>query len=537
MKRFLILAAASAALILSGCAKNEPAPSASEAAGGKGEINFTTYTGRTVTKTGTDLNQSFNVEAFLTSTKAKYFDATDYTYASGKYTGAVTHYWPLEGSLDFYAVSPLKYKNTSGTDVTLKVADDSTFTVTATDGKTDIVAAKKTSQAKVDAVALEFGHKLTKVAFKAVGADTTKIYKIDSITVNANSTGKYNYGASESWTSAGTPYNYIFLGTDKTIPAKTKSAVPVGDTLFLIPSQGSVTAKVRYSVYEGATKIDTTVSAIEVDLPTTAWGINKSIAYVLTLNFTSSATPITFSATETGWDAEKDTTIIIPPKKEEPVFSVAADKKVKFTKGNLYWNGSALKMEENQYDCPTSWDASHVGHFFWSNTASVAYAGTYSDPSRAADDYFFCGEGHELTVDGQSGLYALSSAEWSYLLSSTTSGGRGDGDSKFKYGVTVNGEGNCLIIAPDGYSGTIASTYDATAWATAESAGLVCLPAAGYRDDSDVYDVGDLGYCWSSTPIGKDSAYFLDFDVSDVDPALSSHRRYGFSVRLVYSAQ
>lgn len=303
--------AATAVLLLSGCAKNEPATVGSETNLGTDKVSFTTYTGRTITRAGTSLTQSFNVEAFLTSSKEKFFEATNYNYSGSKFIGETSHYWPLVGNLDFYAVSPLKYTDTSSSDVTLSVSDSS-FTVTATDGKTDILAARKVNQTKgnpVQPVSLEFGHKLTKISFKAVGADTALMYRIDSIIVSANSTARYHFGATENWSDAGTPYNYVPLGTDKTIPAGTKTAIPVGDTLYLIPSQTSVKAKVRYSIYEKAALIDSTATPIEVTLPIAAWAINKSIVYSLTLNFPSAAEPITFKATETDW--ESDTKFIL----------------------------------------------------------------------------------------------------------------------------------------------------------------------------------------------------------------------------------
>jgi len=214
------------------------------------------------------------------------------------------------------------------------------------------------------------------------------------------------------------------------------------------------------------------------------------------------------------------------------VFSVSGDKKVRFSKGNLYWNGSAWHLETNQYDYPSTWSTSHVGHFYWSKTASVAYASTYSDASAASNDYFFCGEGHELTVDGQGGLYALSNSELTYLINTRT-----NANSLKKTGVSVAGKLKCLIIAPDGYTGTIATSYDAAAWTAAESQGLVCLPAAGKREGSSFKSVGGFGEYWLSTPDGNDCAYGLGFNGVFVNSGGNSQRLVGRTVRLVSSAQ
>ena len=73
-----------------------------------------------------------------------------------------------------------------------------------------------------------------------------------------------------------------------------------------------------------------------------------------------------------------------------PKFTVDANgTTVEFAPGNLYWNGSAFRFEANQWSFASTWDASHVSHFFWSKTASVAYASSYSDSGASTDDVFF----------------------------------------------------------------------------------------------------------------------------------------------------
>lgn len=271
------------------------------------EIVFSSYLGRIRTKTGvgTALQQSFTVEGFVCGdSTVRYFNAETYRYSNGNYVSNVTRYWPLNVQrMNFYAVSPLQYTNTSGVAVALKSVD-STFTVNGTDGTKDIVASRLVNQEYECPVTLNFGHKLTRIAFMAKGADPSMTYKIDSITVIANSTASYNYGPSESWGESSDAFAYTFLGENITIPAGTLNPQSVGDTLYLIPSQGStVKARVRYSIYHRKYQIDTTTSAVEIDLPVSdIWGINKSVIYKLTLNFTDSATPVVFTAEQGDWN-------------------------------------------------------------------------------------------------------------------------------------------------------------------------------------------------------------------------------------------
>jgi len=100
----------------------------------------------------------------------------------------------------------------------------------------------------------------------------------------------------------------------------------------------------------------------------------------------------------------------------------------------------------------------------------------------------------------------------------------------------VNGETKCLIIAPDGYKGTIATTYTAAEWTAAESQGFVCLPPSGYRDGLSVHNVGSLGNYRSSTAEDYYAAFNLFFNDSNV-AAYSYSRNCGYPVRLVYSAE
>ena len=224
-------------------------------------------------------------------------------------------------------------------------------------------------------------------------------------------------------------------------------------------------------------------------------------------------------------------------------FSVSGTKKVHFSKGNLWCDASGAtpvyNFEDNQYSGET-YAANHVSHFYWSKTASVAYAKSYSDSGSASDVFFTNSDGttakDDFTVNGVTGKYrTLSTAEWQYLLGSST-----ERSGKYKYGVTVCDKANCLIIAPDNWDLTtnpLQTEYSATStpmtWEQAQAAGLVCLPAAGSRFGSNVYYVGVLGHYWSSTANDESLAYFVYFFSLNVTPDDLDDRSGGFVVRLI----
>lgn len=193
----------------------------------------------------------------------------------------------------------------------------------------------------------------------------------------------------------------------------------------------------------------------------------------------------------------------------------------------------------------------------------MAYAASYNDTGAAAGDVFFTNADETTAKDGftvnvggkeQTGWRTLSTEEWQYLFSYDGSGFGGqnyDNDirrGKYKYGVTVCGKTNCVVLLPDnwewdestvgtgwqtgGYPET-ATESNPVAWQTMEDAGAVCLPVAGARIGSYVYNVGGNGYYWSSSANASNSAYYVYFTSSDVSPGSNDYRNLGFSVRLI----
>ena len=202
-------------------------------------------------------------------------------------------------------------------------------------------------------------------------------------------------------------------------------------------------------------------------------------------------------------------------------FSVGATKKVQFSRGNLFWDGDSYEFEANQYTIGT-WNAeNHVNYFLWSKEESVAKAESYSDASAAASDVFFTNATAEtatadFTVNGVTGEFrTLSAEEWTYILSTRTNAA-----DLLVEDVTVCGVEHCLVIAPDACLNSYVfdktkKSYDAADWATAEAAGLVCLPPAGYRDGTDVKSGEGNGFYWASTTDAADKASNLGFKKSD----------------------
>lgn len=153
-----------------------------------------------------------------------------------------------------------------------------------------------------------------------------------------------------------------------------------------------------------------------------------------------------------------------------------------------------------------------------------------------------------------SGWRTLTSAEWTYVFNTRTSGSTVNGTANARYThATINTDGtsvNGMILFPDGI--TVANS-EATSWGTINvksdwgtkctsaqwtalaAKGCVFLPAAGYRNGTSVSNVGSNGHYWSSSPNASNvsGAYYVGFLSGSLGPAYGSLRYRGYSVRLV----
>ncbi len=222
-------------------------------------------------------------------------------------------------------------------------------------------------------------------------------------------------------------------------------------------------------------------------------------------------------------------------------FSVSVGRQVRFSKGNLQatYDGSKYSwgFAANQYDyigdaegnttIDSQTSGAVVDFFGWSTAATNFGINTSISNNDYSGDFKDWG----TAIDGDGTWRTLSTAEWQYLINKNNDETNRKG--KYKYGVTVCDKTNCLVLAPDDFTGTIEASYDATAWASAEADGLVCLPAAGCRYGSGVNYVGGSGRYWLSTAIDSYNAWLVYFDSDSVGPDGGFSRNYGCSVRLI----
>lgn len=254
-------------------------------------------------------------------------------------------------------------------------------------------------------------------------------------------------------------------------------------------------------------------------------------------------------------------------------FSVASGKQVYFSKGNLQYQASSntWRFAEHQYDFVgdatngnvsvgsdksnnASISSSYTGWidlFGWGTSGkefATGYGSAYHPWSNSISSSAVYGPTgtNNLTGTYANGDWGVNmdggwrtltgnnSGEWNYLFNTrTVNGGQGSGHSYTK-GQKVN---NVLgvVLYPDDYTGAAYTT--GANWATFESAGCVFLPAAGWRNGTEVKSVGSYGAYWSSTAYDTNNAHHLSFSsysgVNTVNPTSFNGRSSGYSVRLV----
>ena len=204
---------------------------------------------------------------------------------------------------------------------------------------------------------------------------------------------------------------------------------------------------------------------------------------------------------------------------EDGLFSVGPTKQVRFAPGNLAEDGRSLVAHQ--------WD--YGGLFGWGSGNNPGIT------SLNMDDYLIF---NDWGTHVERGWRTLSIEEWDYVIA------RREKATLRRAAGKVNGV-NGLILLPDiwalpegctfsaGLGGWEGNCYTLAQWQQMESAGAVFLPAAGDRWRTEVYNVGNHGFYWSSSPCNG-RAYDLFFGgyyfrVYDG----GNDRCRGFSVRLV----
>ena len=220
------------------------------------------------------------------------------------------------------------------------------------------------------------------------------------------------------------------------------------------------------------------------------------------------------------------------------VFSVSADKQVKFSKGNLQCtiNGTdtAWVFAAHQYDMLGTANvngsvlANTIDLFGWSGSTATAKWGISTSTSSSDYSGDFADWGQHI---GDGSLWrTLTNDEWDYLRSTRANASNLIGVARINLDAGGTMYANGLILLPDTWTcpeditfkSGFASEYSVQAyadyqtftlaqWEKLEAAGAVFLPASGRRDGSSLYYVQYVGSYWSATPNDSLEADYQNF--------------------------
>lgn len=243
------------------------------------------------------------------------------------------------------------------------------------------------------------------------------------------------------------------------------------------------------------------------------------------------------------------------PNRHIGIFSVAPDRHVTFSQGNLqYFPADNLwKFADKQYEHLGNANK-YISHTFrnwvdlfgYSNTITPFGVSTSTNPADYVGDFIDWGE-NAICGDAPNTWRTLSHQEWTYLLKTRTNATK-------LYGVAQVAGVNGFIILPDNWTApqgikfkaglhksqvtdySVYQSFTAEQWLAMEDAGAVFLPAAGYRHGNDLEKYQISGYYWSSTTGNDTAAYRMYFYSNSL--RLDSYSNYrGRSVRLVQDVQ
>lgn len=249
------------------------------------------------------------------------------------------------------------------------------------------------------------------------------------------------------------------------------------------------------------------------------------------------------------------------------VFSVSADKQVKFSKGNLQYTQSTntWAFAANQYErLPINVEngalADRIDLFGWSGSTGTAKWGisTSTDDNDYSGDFVDWGQNMNTntTSEGSGQVWrTLTQAEWGYLLGGRANAAELKGIARINLNDTGTEYANGLILLPDSWicptditfksgfaSGNSTNaqlyadyqTFTLNQWLQLEASGAVFLPTSGYCNGTSRFAMLNEGNYWSATPYNSASTtsnymYFYPY-TANISGQL---RHFRYAVRLV----
>lgn len=219
------------------------------------EISFTpllTGVTRAMSIDATELQtQGFNVTAIINGGSTAYFTAENYTWNStaNAYTSTTKHYWPSEGSLDFYAYSPMS-DTYVGTGKQIVKTDYNTFDVTPSatpSEQVDFVYANtnnKTKGTDGKVTTLNFRHAESNIVIQLKNTATDLKFTVKDVAIGyILPTAQFDYTGSTNGTTDNTNTDaasgYYLKGWGTPSGTRTSYSQTAGTTSYAVGADAS----------------------------------------------------------------------------------------------------------------------------------------------------------------------------------------------------------------------------------------------------------------------------------------------------------
>lgn len=307
MKKIFLFAALTAA-VMSSCSNDDDVIMSSNSNAGLDapKIAFVTDNAP-VTRAGdvTSLT-SFKVTG-VTSTGTTYFTNETFNYASSMFSSSTPYYWPVSGTMDFYASNSGTISYASGA---------ASLTFTANEATTDIVAATNKGASQAATVPLTFKHIMSRISVKLKPANASDgyDYQISKVILWAYGAGKYTFGNTTgsvgTWSDTKTYKTYSYTTGLPATTGKSNSGkvITPSQAYYIIPAGAStsdmLTIDVEYKVYKNGVLVAdfTGDNCASIDVNDHGAAPGKSICFVLQPSYDGSGSKaIAFTATVTPW--------------------------------------------------------------------------------------------------------------------------------------------------------------------------------------------------------------------------------------------
>lgn len=273
--------------------------------------------GRAMTRSGATINtiDKFTVSA-VDANDTPYFSGVEFRYndATGVFNSTAPCYWPLSGSLNFYAIS------NPGT-VFLDAHNAPRYAYENWDGETDLVAATVLSGEKATPYPLVFQHVLSQVYVSAEAKDKAEqlTYKLTSVEMTAPCNGTYSFADATagigSWEIDNSSVKEYSFTDALPLSFTVSGSVNSGSTYWnILPvTDGKILFKVGYEVYQNGKMIaefsGANAKTYEVISPNLVAGKRYVYNFLLTRG---TEDVITFTTSVVDWDENATITDLEP---------------------------------------------------------------------------------------------------------------------------------------------------------------------------------------------------------------------------------